>query len=1014
MITTAKENPSNFNYERDNLDSFAAEKRYQHKDGHVVWGLVSVLLVRDANGDPGHFVAQIQDITEQRHAEEALKESEARFRTLVQHAPEAITVYDFDRDHYVDVNEHTSRLLKYSREELLALSPADVSPPTQPNGRPSADMAREYIEATLQGKDPVFEWVHRDSDGRDIPVEIRLVQLPAAGRKLIRASLTDITARKEQERRLHEAHDELEQRVQERTAALSTANEKLVSEISERRRVERALRKSESHQSLILNSVPVALYMSRPKEDWNTTWASGQIEALSGFSAAECVDGTHLWARRIHPEDRDRVFDFFDKFLAGAPGGVEYRWKCKDGRYRWFMDRPAVMTTENGEITEVVGTWLDITERKEMDISLRESEARLHAVLENTTAVIYVKGLDGRYVLANRRYEDLFQVPRERIIGRTDHEIHAKETADAFRENDRQVLAKGGPIEFEETAVLDGEVRTYLSLKFPLLDDRGIPFAVCGISTDITERQRIAGELQRAKEAAEAANHAKTVFLANISHEIRTPITAMLGAAELLGVYQAADGTPDQVDMILRNGRHLVALIDDLLDLSRADAGKLDMRRVDCSLPDIIKDIEALLRPLHGRSAVDVRIIRETLLPERIVTDPTRLKQAAINLINNALKFTEFGRVYIRFAVNRDDDRPVLTVSVEDTGPGIAKKNLVQIFETFSQFRTSAPGVMRGVGLGLPLVKWIAAQLGGAVTVTSRYGQGSTFVLTVAIGPLHGVRWLDPGAVHLSVDTNRAQLSADREPEMFGRILLAEDFDDTRGLIETVLTACGAEVTAVCNGREAVDAAANEEFDLIIMDVRMPEMDGGAATSELRRRRCLTPIIALTASAVGTDDDPLFDTGFDDVWPKPLAMSELVERVRPYLHAASPRDRESFEDRKPLPKEERDARIAAAAAEFVAMLPARVRAIEAFLEGSQPDRAGEILHQLVGAAGLHGLDAISRESARLLVMIREGKETGDIRDLVRLVEEARGSAMPDAAARISETDAKDSGEGCAG
>lgn len=634
-------------------------------------------------------------------------------------------------------------------------------------------------------------------------------------------------------------------------------------------------------------------------------------------------------------------------------------------------DRTAELTAANERLRR------EIAERERAEVALRETEQRAQAVIDNSTAVIYVKDLDGRYILANRRYSEIFNLPYEGIVGRTDHELHPRENADAFRANDQAVLKAGRAVEFEEIAPHVDGPHTYISLKFPLFDEAGGPCAVCGISTDISERKQAARELEAAKNAAEAANRAKSAFLANVSHEIRTPITALLGAAELLGTEAGVEARQrDRASMILRNGRHLLSLIDDLLDLSRAEAGKLECRVTRCSLVEVITDVVAVTAMLHRRPAVDFRIVYDTAVPATISTDPTRLRQALINLVNNALKFTDEGRVWVRLSCLADAADPRLVIAVEDTGTGIEPCDAERVFEPFTQASPTGVGIRGGVGLGLPLARFIARQLGGSLELTPSESRGCTFTLRLATGPLDDATWTEPHTVEVPVAAPHAEAEREPHPHLTGRVLVAEDFADTRVLMSHALTSCGTTVTAVDNGRDAVAAARETAFDLVLMDIRMPQLDGIEATRQLRGEGCLAPIIALTASTTDEGRERLLEAGFDDLWIKPLTVQALLRSAAYYLSADS-----LGVDPKQRPQGEGDTartadRLALAIAEFTAGLPDRLRELRRIVESGDNEQAYEILHQLIGACGIHGLTELSHEAARLQPLAGERRLSG--------------------------------------
>jgi PAS domain S-box-containing protein len=789
-------------------------------------------------------------------------------------------------------------------------------------------------------------------------------------------------------------------------------------QIEERSRVGRVLKRERKEQQTIFHSVPAMIWF---KDVDSRILRVNRLAAQSiGRTVAE-VEGKSAF--ELYPQEAGKYQqDDLEVIRSGKPKlGIVERYEIPGGARRWIRTDKIPYRDDEGNIVGVIVFAVDITAQKEAQEALQRahdelerrvqertaqlqrvnddlsseiterklaeqqrqaSEGRLQQILDNTTAVIYVKDSECRYRLVNRRFEELFHVTREQITDKTDFDMFPQATAAAFRVNDRMVLDSGSAVEFEETVPHDDGNHIYISLKFPLFDSAGRPTAVCGISTDISERKKTEALLRdhtsaletanqalaAAREAAEAASRAKSRFLANISHEIRTPIMAMLGAAELLqaGEMRRTDCV-DRGEMILRNGRHLLSLVDQLLDVSRIEAGKLGLRLEECSLFDILADVEAITEPLRRQSTLDYRIVYETPLPERIRTDRTRLTQAVTNLVNNGLKFTQTGHVWVRVRVDGDTPEPRLTIAVEDTGIGVRASDQERIFESFAQVEPVAHGAAAGAGLGLPIAKWIAEKLGGTLEVRSAYGQGSTFTLRIATGPLNGVPWIEPTAA------TRIPAARGESPQLHGRVLLAEDARDTRDLIAHALARCAAEVTTVEDGRQAVDAAARETFDLILMDIRMPVMDGLSAAAELRRRGCRSPLIALTASTSERERERILSSGFDDFWAKPISLDDLVVRVAAYLPPSIGRvEYGGFAPACESGKATTTDRMAAAIAEFVASLPARGQAIRVAIERGDLGRVRDLLHQLVGTGGIHGFMPLSHEAARLLEIVKKG------------------------------------------
>jgi len=401
---------------------------------------------------------------------------------------------------------------------------------------------------------------------------------------------------------------------------------------------------------------------------------------------------------------------------------------------------------------------------------------------------------------------------------------------------------------------------------------------------------REVSERTRAESAACAANRAKSDFLANMSHEIRTPMTAIMGFGDLLlDEYLSPKERREHAEIIRRNGKHLLGLIDDILDLSKIEAGKMTFERAPCSPRRIVADVVSLLRVPALAKGLSLHVEYGTALPALIHSDPTRIRQILMNLVANAVKFTSRGAVVVTVCCPDPlGASPSLSFVVEDSGPGIPPDNLEQVFDPFEQADATTTRKFGGTGLGLAISLRLARALGGSLTLSSTLGVGSKFTLTVATGSLAGVEMQHD---ETEVGASDPAPAGNGSRGLRGRVLLAEDGEDNQALLAMYLRRAGASVTFADNGRVAVEKAlaareAGLAFDLVLMDMQMPELDGYRATRQLRAASYELPIVALTAHAMAGDRDACLAAGCDDYLTKPIVRTEFSVVLERYLHAA--------------------------------------------------------------------------------------------------------------------------------
>ncbi|HTI92147.1 MAG TPA: ATP-binding protein [Puia sp.] len=515
----------------------------------------------------------------------------------------------------------------------------------------------------------------------------------------------------------------------------------------------------------------------------------------------------------------------------------------------------------------------DIVLRKEAEDKLRESQTWLQAILDNTTSLIYIKDPEGRYIMINRRFQEVIGVKAEDLIGKTDQVIAKPQDADQYKELDKEVMRTGRSLEIETVVPSAGTDVHLLSVKFPLLGSNGQRIGIGGVATDITERVMQQQQLIAAIAEAQNAKSMQELFLANMSHEIRTPMNGIQGMTDLLLGTPLTSQQREFAGIIKRSVNNLLVIVNDVLDFSKIKAGKLAIEKIEFRLMDVLDNITAMFGHRMNKKELSWQVDIDPKIPEVLRGDPYRLNQVLINLVGNALKFTEQGQIRVKVSLQECGPRQVeLAFAVSDTGIGIAEDSLPHIFDHFSQAGLDISRRYGGTGLGLAICHQLLKLQGGDISVSSLVGKGTTFNFHLPY-EYDGEQQTDaPAPIVL---TDYSQCLAGK------RFLVAEDNEVNQQLVDHVLKRGGGTVQLVGNGEEALQyLRQGESYDLIIMDLQMPVMDGYEATRSIRQDLELTiPIIAMTATALVGEQLRCFDAGMNDYMTKPFEFTELYKRI---------------------------------------------------------------------------------------------------------------------------------------
>ncbi|MGH6736804.1 MAG: response regulator [Methyloceanibacter sp.] len=649
----------------------------------------------------------------------------------------------------------------------------------------------------------------------------------------------------------------------------------------ERELEEQAERAAHKRLSVLLNASPAVIYCRSAKGDYQPTFVSDSISRLFGCTPHEYLTEPYLWRNFVHPDDIPRINAWVDVMFENDTRSIEYRIRRPDGSYFWVHDRQQVVRDDKGEPMEIVGSWTDITERKEAESARETARERLDLLLGAAPVVIYSFRAGGDYaptfVSANIQ-RLLGYRPDEYLEGADFWRVHVHpEDFPQVEAQQAQVFKKGHHrIEYR---FLDKH-GTYCWLsdeQYIIRDKGGQPVEVVGSWSDIDARKKAEQALQasqvelaKATEAALEANEAKSIFLANMSHEIRTPMNAIIGLSHLA---LKTDLTPRQRDYVLKiksSGQHLLGIINDVLDFSKIEAGKLSIEHIDFDLDKVLENVGNLMSEKASAKGLELIFDVEPVVSAHFKGDPLRLGQILINFCSNAVKFTENGEISVQVRALEDSaDTQLVEFSVRDTGIGMTKDQVDRLFQAFEQADASTTRRYGGTGLGLAISKQLTELMGGTVEVESELGRGSVFRFTARLAKGSAVA--------------RPRLL---QSDLRGRrVIVIDDNSHARAVLANMLTNMTFTADEAASGEEALEMLrqANqfgEQYEIAFIDWQMPGLDGIETGKRIRKLPDLaTPPHLIMVTAYGREEvlKQAEECGFENVLIKPVTSSILFD-----------------------------------------------------------------------------------------------------------------------------------------
>ncbi|KAA5542644.1 PAS domain-containing protein [Roseiconus nitratireducens] len=820
----------------------------------------------DDDGRLLFIVATGADVTERHRARLELRESEARLQLGIDVADVALGRIDYTRNQ-IHLSPAAARMYGFGEQEIT-VSREQVHERFHPDDRHHVE---DEIDALVQGdrRGDRIACVHRIvlPDGHVRWLDVRkqiFFEVGNSGAMPVRGLIAarDITSEKNHTRELEE----------------------------NRRRLEMAM-----------SSADMAAFEWTPETD--QVLVDGNFLRMMGLPSIDADESSPSIAGQsvidlILPEDLPAVERALEETLDnGTEYRCDFRIRRPDGQVRWICGRGQRVCSDGQ--TRLSGLNWDITESKEQERRIRAGEARLRLALGAAALELWQWNIqEDRWYWSGELPDDVTSMESAGSLADYLRAVHPDDR-DRVEHRLRDCLDSHKPYRTEYRIKRKGEYRWVLAMAHVSVEDEDSPVQMIGVELDITDRKTSELKLETARRQAENANASKSAFLANMSHEIRTPMTSILGYTDLVLDQVHDREVIDNLQTIRRNGTFLLDIINDILDLSKIEAGKLEVTRESFEPTKLVADVQSIMNVRAQEKDLQLNVRYDGKLPQRIESDPKRLKQILVNLVGNAIKFTKEGHVEIVVQYHPEGESidlsemesnhgpnalkctgPVIQIDVIDTGIGISEDQKRRLFNPFSQGDARIDRDFGGTGLGLAISQRLAKALGGTIRCKSRRGHGSRFICLIDAGDVDDVSLIDPKPP----SSIQPPSTAGTKIKLDCHMLVVDDRRDIRFLSERLLKKAGATVTQAVDGIDAIEKLEaairqGEPFDGILLDMQMPRLDGYRTAVKLREMGFDGPIIALTAEAMDGDSNRCIDSGCNDYLSKPIDAGKLLELV---------------------------------------------------------------------------------------------------------------------------------------